>query len=115
MPQMTKTQRIARERLIYHYFLSDRELDFDEEMIRDQVPDAWHTIVEDVDCFEPKEKVTLYLDRSVAKVFRAMGRGYQERINRILGAWVNMRNAGLLDREKYLIKRTLALQEAGEE
>ncbi|MDA8585495.1 BrnA antitoxin family protein [Rhodobacteraceae bacterium] len=57
------------------------------------VPDAWHMIEMDVDVSEPKEKLTLYLDKSVAKMFKAMGHGYQARINRILATWVQMQIA----------------------
>ncbi len=48
------------------------------------VPDAWAMLEADVLCHERKEKVTLYLDASVARFFRAMGTGYQARINRLL-------------------------------
>lgn len=71
---------------------SDTEL---LEETRRQVPDAWHMIEMDVDVEEPKEKVTLYLDRSVAQLFRGMGRGYQGRINRILATWAQMKIADL--------------------
>ena len=39
----------------------------------------------------PKTKITLRLDESVAKFFRAMGPGYQARINRILGTWAQLK------------------------
>lgn len=102
---MTKTERIAREKLIYHIFMSKQDDALDEVTLRDEVPDAWHMIEADVDCHEPKEKVTLYLDRSVARIFRAMGQGYQGRINRILGTWIQMRAAGLLEQERKLGER----------
>ena len=105
MIRMTKSERIARERLIYHLWRSDLDLTLDEEVVRAQVPDAWHTLEADLDCEEPKEKVTLYLDRSVARVFRAMGKGYQGRINRILGTWVQLRAAGLMKTERKLEER----------
>ena len=105
MTAMTKTQRIAAERLSYHLWRADVEAAFDEAFIREQVPEAWHTLEADVDVEEPKVKVTLYLDSSVAKVFRAMGAGYQGRINRVLAMWVHMRAAGLLDVEGRLWER----------
>jgi len=49
--------------------------------------------------------VTLYLDSSVAKVFRAMGKEYQGRINRMLAMWVHTRAGGLLDLEQKLFDR----------
>ena len=47
-----------------------------------------------MECSEPKEKITLYLDRSVVRLFRAMDRGYQGRINRLLSTWAQMKIAG---------------------
>ncbi len=89
-----KTKRIARERL--YRLLWDQALESDDlflDRARRMVPDAWHMLEMDVDVSEPKEKVTLYLDRSVAKTFKAMGHGYQARINRILATWVQMQIA----------------------
>tara|TARA_B110000091_G_scaffold186606_1_gene207178 strand:+ start:4877 stop:5146 length:270 start_codon:yes stop_codon:yes gene_type:complete len=59
--------------------------------VREEVPDAWHIIVADLDCHAPKQKVTLYLDAPVAKAFKAMGQGYQARINRILATYLEMK------------------------
>ena len=105
MPRpMTKTQRIARERLTYHLWMLDRHT-LDPVTLRDDFPEEWHTIEADVDVEEPKEKVTLYLDRSVARLFKGMGKGYQNRINRILATWMHMRAMGLLETERYLGER----------
>ncbi len=102
--RLTKTERLARRRMIWNLWrASEDELPLEE--IRAEVPDAWHTIVEDIDCYEPKEKVTLYLDRSVARTFKAMGRGYQGRINRILMTWLQMKAARMLETEDRLTRR----------
>jgi uncharacterized protein (DUF4415 family) len=53
------------------------------------VPDAWHTLAHDPDVRAPK----VYPDRSVARAFRAMGHGYQARINRLLATYVMMQAA----------------------
>ena len=90
----SKTKRIARERL--YRLLWDQALESDDlflDRARRMVPDAWHMLEMDVDVSEPKDKLTLYLDRSVAKMFKAMGHGYQARINRILATWVQMQIA----------------------
>ncbi len=42
---------------------------------------------------EKKVQVTIRLDESVAKFYRAMGRGYQGRINRVLATYAQMRIA----------------------
>ena len=41
----------------------------------EQIPDAWDTLERDVDVTEKRVKVTLLLDESVAKFFRAQGQG----------------------------------------
>lgn len=108
--QMSKTERAARRRLIYHLWLaSEDRLPWDE--LRAEVPDAWHMIEADIECHEPKEKVTLYLDKSVAKMFRAMGHGYLARINRILDSWLQLKIAAMLDTEAALARRQRDLLE----
>lgn len=102
--KLTKTERLARRRMIWNLWRAGED-DVPLDEVRTEVPDAWHIIVEDIDCHEPKEKVTLYLDRSVARSFRAMGKGYQARINRILQTWLQLKMANLLQAEAALKKR----------
>ncbi|PSL20114.1 BrnA antitoxin family protein [Shimia abyssi] len=90
--RLSKTQRMAKEKLTRDLIYLNTEYWLPAAM-REDVPDAWHTLEQDLDVSEPKEKVTLYLDRSVAKFYRAMGRGYQERINRLLATWAQMKIA----------------------
>ncbi len=91
MPRMTKAERIARQKMMrYLYEESIDQTDLSLEL-RDKVPLAWHTLEHDLDVEEPKVKITLRLDESVAKFYRAMGPGYQARISRILGLWANMK------------------------
>ena len=59
-------------------------------MLSEEIPEEWHMIMHDIPAYEKKEKLTLYLDKSVAKFFKAMGNGYQARINRILATWARM-------------------------
>lgn len=68
--------------------------------MREEVPEAWHTIEHDLDVVEKKVKVTLWLDESTAKFFRAMGKGYHARINRILGLWAHLKIAQFIAWEK---------------
>lgn len=44
--------------------------------------------------------VTLRLGESVVKFFRAMGPGYQARINRVLNSYAQMKIAGFLEIER---------------
>jgi uncharacterized protein (DUF4415 family) len=71
---------------------------------RAEVPDAWHMIEADIDCHAPKQKVTLILDAPVAKAFKAMGQGYQTRINRILATYLEMKVGHLLEVEVVMLK-----------
>ena len=59
-------------------------------MLSEEIPEEWHMIMHDIPAYEKKEKLTLYLDKSVAKFFKAMGNVYQARINRILATWARM-------------------------
>ena len=88
----SKAAQNARSQLIWDltYLRRERLITAD---IRDEVPEAWHTLEADILTQEHKEKVTLYLDRSVARVFKAMGKGYQAQINRLLRTWVQMKIA----------------------
>ncbi len=93
MPRMTKGERLSRKylmRYLYEQTLDQENLSL---ALRDRVPTAWHTLESDLDVEEPKLKVTLRLDESVARFYRAMGAGYQGRINRILSLWAHMKIA----------------------
>ena len=104
MARLTKTQRLARERLLHDLIHLSRD-DWVSTTLADVVPDAWHTLEVDLDVEEPREKVTLYLDRSVARFYRGMGHGYQARINRLLRTWAQMKIAGEGRLDAYLAKR----------
>ena len=112
--RMSKSERLARERLVYHMWMADIEdVDLSDWMVQ-LIPQAWHTLAEDIDCFESKEKVTLYLDKSVARSFKSMGKGYQARINRLLQMWLQMQAAGYLDRQTELKRRAIEVMKRGQ-
>lgn len=113
--RMTKSERIARDRLalhMWHWMKDDQDV---EDELRKITPRAWATLELDIDCDEPKEKVTLYLDRTVARSFKMMGKGYQARINRLLVTWLQMRAAGMLETDEELLKRAMDVAEKGRE
>lgn len=113
MPRMTKQARVATERLIYHMWLEHAETLVDVGFFEADIPDAWHTIEADLDVTEPKTKLTIYVDKSVADTFRKMGRGFHARINRILQSWIQAKLAGVLERNPHLRKhREMAQVEA---
>ena len=90
-PRMTKTQRLAHERLKYLVYFGREDNPLNPDALREEIPDAWRSLEFDLDVEAPKEKVTLYLDQSVARMFRRMGKGYQARINRILQTWLQLK------------------------
>jgi len=110
-PRMTKTERIAREGLMKNLIHLHRD-GWITSVIADEVPEAWHTLEADLDVEETKQKVTLYLDQSVVRFYRAMGKGYQARINRLLATWAQMKIAGEVQLDEHLKKR-LGYREPG--
>ncbi len=94
-----KAKKLAEAR--WHHLKA--QMDGDDlgyQTLKHKVPDEWWTLEMDYICDAPKEKVTLYLDRPVARMFRAMGKGYQGRINRILELWLQMQIAVTWHEEK---------------
>ena len=110
--RLTRSERMARDALMRNLIYLQRDT-WVTAAIREEVPDAWHTLEADLDVWEKKEKVTLYLDGSVAKFYRAMGAGYQARINRLLATWAQMKIAGEVRLDEFMTKRVDA--EIGEE
>jgi uncharacterized protein (DUF4415 family) len=96
--RQTVAARLARKRLMRHLegFTDDEALWW---KVQREVPQAWATVEEDIETDEPRVKVTLYLDQSVARLFRAMGKGWHDRINRILATYAQMR-MGEVERER---------------
>jgi len=71
--------------------------DIHETALREgEIPQAWHQIARHRGPRE-KTRLTLRVEADVVKFFRAMGRGYQERMNDVLRAWMHGRLAGLID------------------
>lgn len=89
-PTHSKTRQLMVERMLLNAAHLKREgsLDYDIQAL---VPKAWDTLEQDIDVEEKKVRVTLMLDDSVAKFYRAMGKGYQARVNRILATFAQMR------------------------
>ena len=109
---LTKSQRMAKDKLSELLWRSQLEANI-SSVLRDEVPDAWHLIEADLDCHAAKQKVTLYLDAPVAKAFKAMGKGYQARINRILATWTEMKIGHVMEAEKIMLEdRRRAIMDA---
>lgn len=107
---LSKTRRLAAERLIAHRIAAefDEGTDWD---VRAKIPEAWMTLEQDVDVREPKVKVTLYLDDSVAKFFKATGHGWHGRVNRVLATYAQMKIADVRVEDALLSRAKAAYAE----
>ena len=103
--RQTLTARMARRRLSRHLegLESERGL---WVRVQKLAPEAWATLEEDIWCDEPKVKITIRVDASVAKFYRAMGPGYQGRMNRVLATFAQMR-IGEVERETRSLRELL--------
>ena len=92
---MTKTERVN-----FHYLMDAmRRLEWDmhSEVLRQQrIPGLWHGIANERGR-KPLVRVTMGLEEDVVKFFKSMGRGYQERMNDVLRAFMHARLAGMVD------------------
>lgn len=88
----TKAQRQAEERLIRNL----RALQEESVLVyavRATCPAAWEILEADRDVAEPRVAITIRIEKGVAAFYKAMGRGGQARINRILATWAQRRIA----------------------
>ncbi|MFO8126459.1 BrnA antitoxin family protein [Yoonia sp.] len=94
---MTKTQRI------HWSYATDalRMVEYDLHSVAHKLrclPKEWDEIWQDADRRDPKKvPVTIRLDADVVKFFKAMGEGYQPRINRVLRTFMHYRLAGMIE------------------
>ncbi|PRY79542.1 BrnA antitoxin of type II toxin-antitoxin system [Yoonia maritima] len=95
--KMTKTQRINWSYAVDAQAMIEWDLHTfvaKEKML----PPRWDEIWKDDDRRDPKrQRVTMRLDADVVKFFKAMGEGYQPRINRVLRMFMHYRLAGIID------------------
>ena len=113
-PPRTRAARLAQERL-ERYLRVAREESISDWDVRHKAPDAWRTLELDLDVVEKKRHVTLRLDESVAAFYRAMGPGYQARINRVLAMYAQMKILQLLAIDEAILARRLARVEVVED
>jgi uncharacterized protein (DUF4415 family) len=103
MPQPTPTERTRRltktERMHASYFLDAmHQIEYDiltHVFAFGAVPKDWHEIAMDPN--PAKARVTLRVDADVVKFFRAMGHGYQARMNRVLRAFMEGRLGKMIE------------------
>ena len=94
---MTKTQRMH-----WQYAVDARRMiEYDLHSVATKLrclPQEWDEIWEGRDRRDAKKvPITIRLDADVVKFFKAMGEGYQPRINRVLRAFMHYRLAGILE------------------
>ena len=94
---MTKTQRRH-----WQYAIDARRMiEYDLHSVAAKLrclPKEWDEIWEDIDRRAPKKvPLTIRLDADVVKFFKAMGEGYQPRINRVLRSFMHYRLAGIIN------------------
>jgi uncharacterized protein (DUF4415 family) len=53
------------------------------------IPPGWHSLERVAPVTQPKTKLTLSLDTDMVNRFRALGRGYQPRMNAVLRAYMH--------------------------
>ncbi|MEL6609703.1 MAG: BrnA antitoxin family protein [Pseudomonadota bacterium] len=94
---MTQTQRIAWMRSTEALRASEYDL-YDTLNRAETIPNEWHDIWrEGEDRDTARTRITIKLDADVVKFFRAMGPGYQPRMNRVLRAFMYSRLARVVE------------------
>lgn len=93
--KLTKKERI--DWTLLFDVMSKVEYDLAQPIVRfGRVPVEWETIARE-GITPAKTRVTARFDADVVKFFRALGPGYQEKMNRVLKAYVLMRSTGLVE------------------
>lgn len=102
MPRKPLTDMTKAERLNFMYATDAMEMV--EKDLLDVLwhmrgcPRDWHSIWEDKDRRDAKRmRCTVSFDADVVKFFKAMGPGYQHRMNRVLRAFMHYRLAKVIE------------------
>ena len=70
--------------------LEEQEIAFDRfKRSRSLVPPGWHSVERRAEIKSKKTKLNLALDADMVAWFRALGRGYQPRMNAVLRAYMH--------------------------
>lgn len=102
MPRRNLTEMTKPERLNFMYGadaleMIERDI-LDVMWARRGCPPDWHEISLDKDRRDAKRtRCTVAFDADVVKFFKAMGPGYQTRMNRVLRAFMHMRLAKVIE------------------
>ncbi|WP_235953006.1 BrnA antitoxin family protein [Salipiger sp. PrR002] len=97
LTEMTKTERMHFQYAVDAMEMVERDL-LDRMWDRRGCPPDWHAICRETDRRDLRRtRCTIALDADVVKFFKALGPGYQSRINRVLRAFMHYRLAKVLD------------------
>lgn len=100
---MTKPKKMTKAQSIHWSYAVDahRMLEYDLHSVMKKekmLPQGWDEIWHDIDRRDPKRvPVTMRMDADVVRFFKAMGEGYQGRINRVLRMFMHYRLAGIIE------------------
>jgi len=64
------------------------------------IPPGWRSVARDTPVTPPKTKLTVRLDADMVAWFRALGRGYQPRMNAVLRAYMHAVIAKEIERKR---------------
>ena len=97
---MTNRKPLTETQRKHHYYMGDamRRLEWDIHNAlfeARRIPKGWHDISTRREA--GSTRVTIRLDADVVKFFKAMGPGYQPRINRVLRTFMHYRLAGIIE------------------
>ncbi len=83
----TKVEEKAHSELLVE--LAEMDLWMQQFRLKEgYIPEAWAEMEDRAPVNEPKTKVTISLDTKVLRWFKAMGRGYQARVNAVLRTYM---------------------------
>lgn len=88
---MIRKRNIAQERAHSELVLALTEMEIwyrNDQLKRAHVPDAWHAIEKEVPVGTRRTKLTVSFDADMTKWYRAMGPGYQARMNKVLRVYM---------------------------
>jgi uncharacterized protein (DUF4415 family) len=95
---MAKRTKLQREHFNYfHDLMRQIKWDVHHQIVDERrIPPEWHTIARAKGRSE-KIRITLRVEADVVRFFRKMGKGYQQRMNDVLSAWMHGRIAALIN------------------
>ena len=91
--KMTKAERVKASLMMDAIGMVERDV-LATVLLEQGLPDAWHQVATQPS--DEKCKVTIRLDRDVVTFFKAMGPGYQTKMNLLLRAWMHGRLAKVI-------------------